>query len=543
MNPCFSDVMRAFSRAAISESEVLSLVSIGRASGFRLLRQGHGQLGTGETDQVMNHHDANVIGVWRTSEGYGGGHPPDVTGTDLDVLVDKADELGWTFNDSGKAIGHFFARLADWDTEGFDWYPIGHQRQGTDYVAFHHRDGTVNPESRQAAGYIKWRLRGLNASGQQSSATVALASSVPPDKRSRFRGCLLGGAVGDALGAPVEFLSRDAILDRFGGEGISHYAPAYGRLGAITDDTQLTLFTAEGLIRTWVRGSLKGVSSPVGVTALAYLRWLRTQGEEPKHRFELLDEEPGWLFGHPDLHHRRAPGNTCLSALQQMRGLSDQADNNSKGCGGVMRVAPAGLFVAGFDFGTPIEEAFDLGKTLSSITHGHPSGSLAGGVFAAIINQLARGVTLREALPAATRILIQHDGHEETLNALESAQQLADSGVEHHRAVGQLGLGWVAEEALAISVFCCLVADDFRHGVMLAVNHDGDSDSTGSITGNLLGAALGVQSIAMEWLEPLELRHVIEEIADDLCDFPDWHISEYDTGGLTQRVWQKYPGF
>lgn len=353
----------------------------------------------------------------------------------------------------------------------------------------------------------------------------------------------MGGAVGDALGAPVEFLSRDVILDRFGRDGISHYAPAYGRLGAITDDTQLTLFTAEGLIRTWVRGSLKGVSSPVGVTALAYLRWLRTQGEEPTHRFELLDEEPGWLFGHPDLHHRRAPGNTCLSALKQMQGLGDQADNHSKGCGGVMRVAPAGLFVVGFEFGTPIEEAFDLGKTLSAITHGHPTGSLAGGIFAALINQLARGVTLREALSAATRILGQHDGHEETLNALQSAQQLADSGIEHHRAIGQLGQGWVAEEALAIAVYCALVANDFRHGVTLAVNHDGDSDSTGSITGNLLGAALGVQSIPVEWLEHLELRHVIEEIADDLCDFPDWHISEYDTGGLTQRVWQKYPGF
>lgn len=80
--------------------------------------------------QLINHHDANVIGVWRTSEGYGGGEPPDVTGADLDVLVAKADELGWTFNDSGKAIGHFFARLADWDTEGIDWYPIGHQRHG-----------------------------------------------------------------------------------------------------------------------------------------------------------------------------------------------------------------------------------------------------------------------------------------------------------------------------------------------------------------------------------------------------------------------------
>lgn len=128
-----------------------------------------------------------------------------------------------------------------------------------------------------------------------------------PDKRARFRGCLLGGAVADALGAPVEFLSRDAILERFGPDGISTYAPAYGRLGAVTDDTQMTLFTAEGLIRSRVRGSLKGITTEVGVTARAYLRWLLTQSERPRHLVDLSDEEPGWLFQQSDLHHRRAP--------------------------------------------------------------------------------------------------------------------------------------------------------------------------------------------------------------------------------------------
>ena len=66
-------------------------------------------------------------------------------------------------------------------------------------------------------------------------------------------------------------MSRDAILERFGPDGISTYATAYGRLGAVTDDTQMTLFTAEGLIRSWVRGTMKGITTEVGVTAHAYL--------------------------------------------------------------------------------------------------------------------------------------------------------------------------------------------------------------------------------------------------------------------------------
>ncbi|WP_408633008.1 ADP-ribosylglycohydrolase family protein [Mycobacterium ostraviense] len=78
---------------------------------------------------------------------------------------------------------------------------------------------------------------------------------------------------------------------------------------------------------------------------------------------------------------------------------------------------------------------------------------------------------------------------------------------------------------------------------MPVVNHDGDSDSTGSIAGNLLGAALGVGAISGEWLEPLELRDVISEIADDLYDYADWHLSEYNLDDGAERICQKYPGY
>ena len=88
------------------------------------------------------------------------------------------------------------------------------------------------------------------------------------------------------------------------------------------------------------------------------------------------------------------------------------------------------------------------------------------------------------------------------------------------------------------------MARNFKHGVILAVNHDGDSDSTGSITGNLLGAMHGVRAIPAEWLEPLELRDVITTLADDLFAFKDWEIGEFSGySEMNQRIWQKYPGF
>jgi ADP-ribosylglycohydrolase len=361
---------------------------------------------------------------------------------------------------------------------------------------------------------------------------------------SRFLGCLLGGAVGDALGAPVEFMRRSEILRRFGPEGITRYALAYGGLGTITDDTQMTLFTAEGLIRGWVRGCFRGITSYPAVTARAYLRWLETQGErsvcEPDARNR---RERGWLVQQRALHNRRAPGNTCLAALRAMESWGDPARNDSKGCGGVMRVAPVGLFGWRLREHASAEETFRLGVELAGLTHGHPTGVLTAGVLAVLVRALTDGAALPDALADAKTILRAQDRHEETLHAIEQAEALAASGTPHEQAIAQLGEGWVAEEALAISLYCALVAQGFRQGVVLAVNHDGDSDSTGSITGNLLGTLLGVEAIPAEWLEPLELRAVIIELAQDLYAFKDWQIGEYSTDrDLNERVARKYPG-
>lgn len=380
------------------------------------------------------------------------------------------------------------------------------------------------------------------------------AISAPPAWRSkrqqrrtvqgRFLGCLLGGAVGDALGAPVEFMKRTEILRRFGPDGITQYAPAYGGLGTITDDTQMTLFTAEGLIRGWVRGCFKGITTYSGVTAHAYLRWLQTQGERPTCDIDFGTDEPGWLFQQRELHSRRAPGNTCLSALCAMSSLGEPARNDSKGCGGVMRVAPVGLFAWRLRQQESPQDAFRLGTELAALTHGHPTGALTGGVLAVLILALTDGASLPEALVASKAILQAEPGHEETLRAIELAEELVVSGLPHEQAIARLGQGWIAEEALAISIYCALVAPNFKHGVILAVNHDGDSDSTGAIVGNLLGAMHGVKAIPAEWLEPLELRDVITEVAEDLYAFKDWEIGEYsENEELNQRIWRKYPGF
>ncbi len=394
---------------------------------------------------------------------------------------------------------------------------------------------------------------GVNAADTQSASEFQPPCSAPrpawTSKRqqrrtvqNRFTGCLLGGAVGDALGAPVEFMKREQILRKFGPKGITGYAPAYGGIGKITDDTQMTLFTAEGLLRGWVRGCFKGITSYQATTAHAYLRWLRTQREHNEHAIEFGVEEPGWLFEQGELHNRRAPGNTCLSAMRVMSALGEPARNDSKGCGGLMRVAPVGLFA--WRLQESPAYAFQLGTELAALTHGHPTGALTGGVLAVMILALTDGASLAEALAAVKPILRNERQHQETLYAIEMAESLAASETRPEDAIARLGEGWIAEEALAISIYCALVARSFRHGVIMAVNHDGDSDSTGAIVGNLLGAMYGLKAIPAEWLEPLELRDVITELAEDLYAFKDWNIGEY-AGDKTvgDRIWKKYPGF
>lgn len=361
--------------------------------------------------------------------------------------------------------------------------------------------------------------------------------------RLGYRGCLLGGAVGDALGAPVEFDSLATIRQRFGNKGIRNYVPAYGRAGAITDDTQMTLFTAEGLLRARMRGADTGVCPYPAVIAESYLRWYHTQN--PDHSPSLGAKLDGWLLGHSALHAQRAPGLTCIRALLRMPLDGRRARNESKGCGAVMRVAPIGLFVASFLKGGDTAgavRAFGLGVEAAAITHGHATGQLAAGVLAMLIVGLVKGVEFDRALDEACAELIRHPDHAETLTAINRARELAEAQTPSAESVESLGGGWVAEEALAISLYCARVASSFEDGIALAVNHGGDSDSTGAITGNLLGAMMGERAIPQRWLAALELREVIREVADDLLTTPNWCLEGGELDGEGAFRWRRYPG-
>ncbi|MGW4521288.1 ADP-ribosylglycohydrolase family protein [Amycolatopsis sp. NPDC004378] len=376
---------------------------------------------------------------------------------------------------------------------------------GSDVFWYFNRNGLQT----ETAEHARWERR--YPSGRFTPAPAG------PGLRSRLRGSLLAGAIGDALGAKTEFDSIDRIREIAGPAGITDFIPAYGGIGRITDDTQMTLFTLEALIRAHAQRRRTGAADVVHSLQMAYQRWLHTQGvawDRARGPQSTVEAPDGWLITHQDLFSRRAPGLTCFGELEAygragVRGSIERPVNNSKGCGGVMRAAPVALW------SDDLAEVFRLGAESAALTHGHPSGYLSSGCFAVLVHGLLHGKPLLDALAAARDELVKHPGHEEQSAALDAALALAEQGPPTPEKLETLGQGNVGETALSMSVYVALTTTDADSALLAAVNHSGDSDSTGSVCGNLVGAMYGEEALRKSWLEQLELRDVIVGLADD----------------------------
>ncbi len=359
------------------------------------------------------------------------------------------------------------------------------------------------------------------------------------DTLEKIKGCMFGGAVGDALGFPVEFRSAQEIFDIYGEKGICKYE-LFHKKACISDDTQMTLFTANGLLFGYTRACLRGIMGPwQGYVKMAYKNWLKTQDKN----YELGRQRMHcWLMNYEEFYHNRAPGNTCLSALYQEEcGSLHNKINDSKGCGGLMRVAPVGLYLP--KHMKSIKDVDMVGAEIAAITHSHPLGYIPAAAFVHIIDRCATSedgleAIVKEAIMVTEELFHKEKHIDEFCQIMNRAVELAKQGTADLDAITELGQGWVAEETLAIAVYCALkYQNNFRKGILASVNHGGDSDSTGSVTGNILGAYLGVDQIPNEFMEPLELKDVIEELAIDLHE--DCKISEYGSY-QDEKWWQKY---
>ena len=344
--------------------------------------------------------------------------------------------------------------------------------------------------------------------------------------QNRIRGSLTGGAAGDALGYAVEFMGENELFGKYGKGGIRAYSlDSVSKKALISDDTQMTLFAAEAIIKWLSAQANGGADDSLRSYALqSHLDWLDTQ----ESTFERAGKQffPHGLMAERRMFACRAPGITCLSALHKRRNQKQTADsfiadkiNNSKGCGGVMRVAPVGMLKYG-----EIRQIDNEGAEFAAITHSHSLGYMPAALLTHIIHSILysdAGNTLQDIVEDALDAvagLFRDDAHiGELVKIIRLAIELSENDARDLDNIHRLGEGWVAEEALAIAIYCCLrYPYDFSQCIITAVNHKGDSDSTGAIAGNIIGAYLGYDEIEEKWKEDLELSDVILGVADHL---------------------------
>ncbi|MDO8508022.1 MAG: ADP-ribosylglycohydrolase family protein [bacterium] len=297
------------------------------------------------------------------------------------------------------------------------------------------------------------------------------------DTKARAVGCMIGAAYGDALGAPVEFMSYEEIVAKHGAEGIDVPDVRWEGLppGIITDDTQMAMATANGIL-----------DSP-------------GQGDVLENIFKRYLEWREYIR-----HNRRGAGKTCRESLDSgVMGTIEKPLNEGKGCGGVMRAHPVGIA-----FRESPERAFEIGMRSGAITHGTPEAYVPSGVIASIVSHIFFGATLEGAAKMAL-VQAENLGEEksrETVNflkmALDAATDQAVQTIHDKLSVPNAtmkGGGWLGYDALAIGLYAARVSlDDPVKAVKIAVNHSGDSDSTGDITGAMMGAIFGPEPFLKE---------------------------------------------
>ena len=360
-------------------------------------------------------------------------------------------------------------------------------------------------------------------------------------------GCIVGGAAGDALGYPVEFHSSfEQIRLEYGPAGITRFKFHPDGTAHFSDDTQMTLFTASGLLQAGTELNLRHFGNDRSwqyYVANSYIDWYWTQQEGKQYK-----KHTSWLFEIPQLHSRRGPGLTCLGSLYDItRGIDP--NNDSKGCGGIMRVAPIAICTDLRELTTQSFRYMLAGKS-ADITHNAPLGFIPAAFQVMLLDRItgtSGELNLEQLVLECMRdipaVQLDYDSTKGTYanfpEAIGELERLVNLALELSKKKGddvsnieRIGGGWTGETALAIALYCALkYTDSFEDAIVAAVNHSGDSDSTGAICGNIMGLIHGYDAIPQYYKNNLELLPVLKEVATDLYtgsagtdDLKSWKI-------------------
>ena len=303
-----------------------------------------------------------------------------------------------------------------------------------------------------------------------------------PQPLDQARGMLLGLAIGDALGAPTEFLSLEQIQNRYGPQGIQDL-PDPARF---TDDTQMAIAIAQALIQAGDRD-------------------IETLMEAVKEQFILWAHSP---------ENNRAPGRTCLEGIARMEGgvhWSQSGIARSKGCGSAMRAAPIGLF-----YRHDPQKLREVAHATGICTHGHPTADAACIGAAYLVKLALDGTPPNHMIP---RLLAFTQGISQEFDQAIRKVEECLPWEDEEEALEHLGQGWVGEEAVALALYCFLrYPDDYPKTVLRGANTNGDSDSIACIAGAVSGAWLGVGGIPEAWMGRVEKAEALIILSNRLIE-------------------------
>ena len=291
----------------------------------------------------------------------------------------------------------------------------------------------------------------------------------------KYKEIIIAGAIGDAFGYFVEFDRWNTIIQKYGENGIQfHLLP--NNDWHISDDTQMTFFCLQSIIK-YINNDKHDLNEINKEIYHSYLDWLKTQLSKYNSLNNYSD-----LLSFEELYYKEAPGATCITALNSKRmGSIDKIINDSKGCGGIMRVAPCAFL------NISIADVFKLGCFQASITHSHPNGYLSAGFFAGLLKALLENNSFEKSIELNINILKTYKKHEDILIYIHKVLSLIKNEdiIEHDILNNFIGEGWVGEEALGIAMYAMKKGKNFSHVLDIATNHNGDSDSTASLAAQL----------------------------------------------------------
>ncbi len=317
---------------------------------------------------------------------------------------------------------------------------------------------------------------------------------------------LIGSAVGDALGAPTEFMSLPEIRAKYGARGIREFEGFRGLpAGSWTDDTEMTIAVAWALIHSGHRGD--DMEDAFGHE---YARWYMTH-------------DP-----------RRSPGSTCRRAGQDLaRGVPPRLAGvaGSTGCGAVMRVAPVGLFHL---FSPTPGSLISAAKISAYPTHDSVEARMGAAVMAMLIEMAAQHWTAEEA----TRRVQENYGGTAVGQALRKAYDLRNEP-DADAAYAQIGEGWDCTSAVAGAWFAfCRSPSSFEETVVSAATTQGDSDSLASMAGAISGAYNGLEAIPERWRNKVEGYNMLSYLSDRLLDRAAafWDVDDTDYESLGEDL-------